>query len=145
MLPSTPQAMATPRSSSPLAARYPAGGITSSLGRGRTDDSTAISTMMPGYPSCRKRSSSHCTNPSSIEAVLSQQRDEARVAQRSAAHSGPVTLHQGEHLAPPCAQRYHQAPLGCELLHERRWDFRAPSGDENRVEWCIRAPAKRPV
>src|SRR5438309_5368039 len=98
MLPSTPQAMARTRFISPFAARYPAGGITSSLGSGRIDDSTAIRTTMPGYPIPRNRSSSHWTNASSIEAVLSQQGDESRRAQGGAAYLGggplPHALHQ---------------------------------------------------
>ena len=85
MLPSTPHATATTKLISPLAARYPAGGMTSSLGSGKIDDSTAMRTTMPGYPIPRNKSSNHCTNESSIAAVFSEQGDEARRAERSAA------------------------------------------------------------
>src|SRR2546428_5235761 len=93
MLPSTPQATASAMFISPLAARYPAGGITSSLGSGRIDDSIAISTTMPGQPRSRKRSSNHRMKLSSIEAVLSDEGNEAGIAQGGAAQLSPHPLH----------------------------------------------------
>src|SRR2546423_14401363 len=89
MLPSTPHASAPTKSISPFATRYPAGGMTSSLGSGRIEDSTAMSTTIPGYPRSRNRSSSQCTNDSSIEAMLSEQGDEPSGAKRG------VTKHDG--------------------------------------------------
>src|SRR5881398_1354798 len=59
--------------------------MTSSLGSGRTDDSTAIRTTIPGYPRSRNRSSSQWTKDSSIEAVFSEQGDESRRAERCVA------------------------------------------------------------
>src|SRR5439155_281720 len=149
MLPSTPQATATTKFISPLAARYPAGGITSSLGSGKIDDSTAMRTTMPGYPMPRNRSSNHWMNESSIEAVFSQQGDEPRRAQGGAAHlrRGPLPhpLDQCERLCAGLAQRYQQAAVRCELLHERRRDLRATGGDQNRVVGRVGAPPERPV
>ena len=46
--PKTPQATARTKLISPLATRYPAGGITSSLGSGKIEDSIAIRTTIPG-------------------------------------------------------------------------------------------------
>src|SRR5213596_1990094 len=149
MLPSTPQATATTKVISPLAARYPAGGITSSLGSGNIDDSTAMRTTMPGYPIPRNRFSNHWMNASSIEAVFSQQGDEPRRAEGRAAHLGggplPHPLDQGERLGAALAQRNQQAAARRELLHERRWDFRAAGGDQNRIVGCVRAPPERPI
>src|SRR6266480_2770125 len=149
MLPSTPQATATTKVISPLAARYPAGGITSSLGSGNIDDSTAMRTTMPGYPIPRNRSSSHWMNESSIEAVFSQQGDEPRRAQGGVAHlrRGPLPhpLDQRERLCPGLAQRYEQAAVRCELRHQGGWDLRTTGGDQNRVVRRVGAPPERPV
>src|SRR3989454_11172287 len=149
MLPSTPHATATTKLISPLAARYPAGGMTSSLGSGNIDDSTAMRTTMPGYPIPRNRSSSHWMNESSIEAVLSQQGDEPSRAQRGAAHlrngPRPHPLDQRERLCAGLAQRYQQAAVRCELLHEGRRDLRATGGDQNRIVGRVGAPPERPV
>src|SRR5437762_14288896 len=103
MLPTTPQAIASAKLISPLAARYPAGGITSSLGRGRNEDSTAIRTTIPGYPRSRKRSSSHWMKLSSIEAVLSDEGNEAGLAERDLPDSGIASLDEREDLSAPGA------------------------------------------
>src|SRR2546428_505246 len=149
MLPSTPHATATTKLISPLAARYPAGGMTSSLGSGKIDDSTAMRTTMPGYPIPRNRSSNHWMNESSIEAVLSQQGDEPRRAQGGAAYleRGPLShaLDQREGLRAVRPQWNQEATVRVELLHERRRDLRAAGGDQNRVVGRVRAPPQRPV
>src|SRR2546430_2081004 len=147
MLPSTPHASATAKSISPLATRYPAGGMTSSLGSGRMDDSTAMRTTIPGYPRSRNRSSSQVTNDSSIEAVLSEQGDESRRAERRVTQriSRPDTLDQRERLGAAHAQRDQEAAPRCELLHERRRHVGTARGDEDGVVRRVRAPAQRPV
>src|SRR5882724_7410370 len=149
LLPSTPHATATTKRISPLAARYPAGGITSSLGSGKIDDSTAMRTTMPGYPIPRNRSSNHWMNESSIEAVFSQQGDEPRRAQGGAAYLGggplPHALDQREGLRPVLPQWDEEAAVRGELLHERRRDLRATGGDQDRVVGRVRTPPQRPV
>src|SRR6266480_1346738 len=136
MLPSTPQATATTKVISPLAARYPAGGITSSLGSGNIDDSTAMRTTMPGYPIPRNRSSNHWMNESSIEAVFSQQGDEPRRAQGGVAYlrRGPLShpLDQRERLCPGLAQRDQQAAVRGELRHSLDREHRAREDREQR-------------
>src|SRR5213592_3515302 len=67
--------------------------MTSSLGSGRIDDSTAMSTTMPGYPMPRNRSSSHWMNASNIEAVFSQQGDESRRTEGREAHFVATVSH----------------------------------------------------
>src|SRR5437660_10527412 len=147
MLPSTPHASASRKSISPFATRYPAGGMTSSLGSGRIDDSTAMRTTIPGYPRSRKRSSSHWMNDSSIEAVLPEQRDEPGGAQRRVAQlaARPGALHQRERLGAAHTQRDQQSAPGCELLHERGRHVGTARGDEDRVVRRVGAPAERPV
>src|SRR5256714_2864856 len=147
MLPSTPHASATAKSISPFATRYPAGGMTSSLGSGSSDDSTAIRTTIPGYPRSRNRSSSQWTKDSSIEAVFSEQGDEARRAERGVAQLAGrlAALHQGERLGAAHAERDQQAASGRELLHQRGRYVGTPRGDEDRVVGRIGAPAERPV
>src|SRR5882672_7638003 len=149
MLPSTPHRTAATKLISPLAARYPAGGITSSLGSGKIDDSTAMRATMPGYPIPRNRSNSHWMNESSIEAVFSQQGDEPRRAQGSAAYLGggplPHALHQSEGLRAVLAQWDQEAAVRRELLHEWRRDLRATGGDQDRVVRRVRTPPQRPV
>src|SRR5438876_11578893 len=68
--------------------------MTSSLGSGRIDDSTAMSTTMPGYPIPRNRSSSHWMNASNIEAVFSQQGDESRRTEGREAHFVATVSHE---------------------------------------------------
>src|SRR5207248_9996640 len=118
MLPSTPHASATAKSIWPFATRYPAGGMTSSLGSGTSDDSTATRTTIPGYPRSRNRSSSQWTKDSSIEAVFSEQGDEARRAERCVAQlSGRhAALDQGERLGAAHAEREQEPGPGCEPL-----------------------------
>src|SRR5438094_4189255 len=88
-------------------------------------------------------------NASSIEAVFSQQGDEPCRTEGRAAYLGagplPHPLDQGERLGAARAQRNQQAAARRELLHERRWDFRATGGDQNRVVGRVRAPPERPV
>src|SRR5579859_3014418 len=127
---------------SPFAARYPAGGITSSLGGGKFDDSTAMSTMIPGYPRSRNRSSSHWMNDSSIDAVLPDQRDESRTAHVGMANAVRRPLDQGQHLRARAADRdQHPAPGG-ELRHQRGRHFRPPRRDHDRVVGRVRAPTE---
>src|SRR5882672_4458733 len=149
MLPSTPHRTAATKLISPLAARYPAGGITSSLGSGKIDDSTAMRATMPGYPIPRNRSNSHWMNESSIEAVFSQQGDEPRRAQGGAAYLGgwslPHALDQREGLRAVLAQWDQEATVRGKLLHERRRDLRATGGDQNRVVGRVGTPPQRPV
>src|SRR2546423_13220010 len=146
MLPSTPHASATRKSISPFATRYPAGGMTSSLGSGRIDDSTAMSTTIPGYPRSRNRSSSQCTNDSSIEAMLSEQGDEPGGAQRGVTQLAglPEALDQRESLGAARTERDQEPAAGGQLLQEGRRHLGSPRGDEDRVG-RVRAPAERPV
>src|SRR5947207_13782593 len=81
MLPSTPQATTATALISPFATQYPAGGMTSSLGNGRTEDSTAMSATIPRYPRSSRPRSSQSMNCSTIEAVLPNQGHEPGVAQ----------------------------------------------------------------
>src|SRR5690242_3715423 len=145
MLPSTPHASATGKSISPFATRYPAGGMTSSLGRGRIDDSTAMRTTIPGYPRSRNRSSSQWTNDSSIDAVLPAQGDETGRTEGRATQLAPDALDQGEGLGAAHAQRNQQPASGGELLHERGRHVGTPRGDEDRVIRRVGAPAQRTV
>src|SRR4029077_9400627 len=136
MLPSTPQATARATLISPLAARYPAGGMTSSLGKGRIDDSTAMSAMMPGYPMPRNRFKSQPMNDSSIEAVFSDQRDESRAGPgcvpRSAGAPSPAPLDQCEDLGTPLPQRDQDPAVRGQLLDEWRRDARSGRPREGR-------------
>src|SRR2546427_11465229 len=111
--------------------------MTSSLGSGKIDDSTAMRATMPGYPIPRNRSSNHWTKESSIEAVFSEQGDETRRAERGAAHlegrTRPHPLDQREGLRAVLAQRNQEATVRRELRDERWWDLRAARGNQNRV------------
>src|SRR5690242_13332252 len=102
--------------------------MTSSLGSGRNDDSTAMRATMPGYPIPRNRSSSHWMNDSSIEAVLPHERNKPRRSEGGVAHIGspPDPLHQRQHLRAPLAERDQQSPARGELLDERRGNLWAP-------------------
>src|SRR6266550_4832062 len=144
-LPSTPHATATTKFISPLAAQYPAGGITSSLGTGTIDDSSAISATIPAYPRLSRPSSSHWMKLSSIEAVLSDERHEARVAQRRGADAGVRPADQGKCLRTLGAQGDDHAAPRLELLDERRRHLGPSGGDQDGVEGRIRAPAQRSV
>src|SRR6266550_3376615 len=149
MLPSTPHATATTKLISPLAARYPAGGMTSSLGRGRIDDSTAMRTTMPGYPAPRNRSSNHAMNDSSIESMLSEQGDEPRGAERGVTHlqrgARAYALDQGQGLRAARPQRDQEAAVGDELLDQRRRYLRPAGRDQYRVVRRVRTPSQRAV
>src|SRR5260370_11024192 len=115
-------------------------------GGGRVEDSTAMSTRMPGYPIPRNRSSSHWMNESNIEAVFSEQGDESRRAEGRAAHFVATVSHpldERESLCALLAQRNQQAAVRCELLHQGRWDLRAARGNQNRVVGRVRAPPQR--
>src|SRR6056297_535155 len=50
MLPAIPAIITITRFISPFEARYPAGGITASLGKGKKEDSRNISETIPQYP-----------------------------------------------------------------------------------------------
>jgi hypothetical protein len=50
MLPSIPAKIIRKRFISPFEAKYPAGGITTSLGKGKNELSRAISNTIPRYP-----------------------------------------------------------------------------------------------
>src|SRR5438270_753422 len=110
MLPSTPHASATRKSISPFATRYPAGGM----------------------PSSRNRSSSQCTNDSSIEAMLSEQGDEPGGAQRGVTHLAglPEALDQRQSLGAARTERDQEPAAGGQLLHEGRRHLGSPRGDE---------------
>src|SRR5256885_10610654 len=115
MPPATPQTIASTKFSSPFAARYPAGGITSSLGSGRNEDSMAIRITIPGYPRSRNRSSSHWMKLSSIEAVLSDEGNEASLAYGTLPYAGVVPFAEGEHLSAARTDLAQQATAGREL------------------------------
>src|SRR5712691_746445 len=97
-LPTTPQVRATAKLICPLAAQYPAGGITSSLGTGRIDDSIAMSAMIPGYPRSSSVLSSQSMNCSSIEAVLADEGNEAGRTERCRSDPLRRAAHEGERL-----------------------------------------------
>src|SRR5438094_7178641 len=122
--------------------------MTSSLGSGRIDDSTAMSTTMPGYPIPRNRSSSHWMNASNIEAVFSQQGDKSRRTEGSEAHFVATVSHpldEREGLRALLAQGNQQAAVRCELIHQRRCDLRAARGNQNRIVGRVRAPPQPPA
>src|SRR5436189_463333 len=109
--------------------------MTSSLGSGRIDDSTAMSTTMPGYPMPRNRSSSHWMNASNIEAVFSQQGDESRRTEGREAHFVATVSHpldEREGLRALLGQGNQQTAVRCELIHQRRWNLGAARGNQNR-------------
>src|SRR5437667_4905580 len=109
--------------------------MTSSLGSGRIDDSTAMSTTMPGHPIPRNRSSSHWMNASNIEAVFSEQGDESRRTEGREAHVVATVSHplyEREGLRALLAQGNQQAAVRCELLHERRGGLRAARVTQTR-------------
>src|SRR5207302_2859557 len=145
MLPTTPQAIASPKLNSPFAARYPAGGITSSLGSGRNEDSMAIKITIPGYPRSRNRSSSQWMKLSSIEAVLSDEGNEAGLAQRNLPRAGVVPLHEGEGLRAARADRDQEPAPRRELLDQGARDLGASRRDQDGIVGRVRAPPQRPV
>src|SRR6266545_1525625 len=144
-LPNTPQSSATGKLICPLAAQYPAGGITSSLGTGKMDDSIAMSAMIPGYPSWSNVCSSQSMNRSSIEAVLADQGNEARLTDRCRSDALGGAAHEGERLGPLCPERDDDAAPRSELLDQRRWNLRPSRRHEDRVVGRIGAPPQRSV
>src|SRR5258706_11109868 len=142
---STPQATAMTKFISPFAAQYPAGGITSSLGTGRMDDSSAIKATMPGYPSCSKPLSSQSTNRSSIEAVLPDQGHKARVAQSGHLDAAGGPPHEREGLVALRPERDDHPAAGRQLIHEWLRYLRPAGRDENGVVGRVGAPAEGPV
>src|SRR5467141_3223610 len=145
MDPSTPHPTASRKSISPLAARYPAGGITNSLGSGMIDDSMAMSTMIPGYPRSRNRSSNQAMKCSSIEAVLPDQGNEARITEGGVLHARRRALDQGEHLGPFGAQGDQESTVRSELLEQRQRDCGPAGRHQHRIVGRIRAPPERAV
>src|SRR2546429_8368004 len=122
--------------------------MTSSLGSGRIDDSTAMSTTMPGYPIPRNRSSSHWMNASNIEAVFSQQGDKSRRTEGSEAHFVATVSHpldEREGLRALLAQGNQQAAVRCELVHERRRGPPAAPGHQKPLRGPARTPTPRPA
>src|SRR5690349_25101132 len=120
--------------------------MTSSLGNGTIDDSTAMSAMIPGYPMPRNRFSSQLTNDSSIESMLSDQGNESRGAERRVAELGRGrpggALDQREDLGTPLPQRNEEPTVRRQLLHERRRDLGTARGDEDRVVGRVCAPPR---
>src|SRR6267378_3989301 len=145
-LPTTPHSSATAKLICPLAAQYPAGGITSSLGTGRIDDSIAMSAMIPGYPRSSSVLSSQSIDCSSIEAVLADERNEAGGTDRCRSDALGGAAHEGERLCPPPrAPRDDDPTTRSELLDQGRWHLGPSRGDEDRVVRRISAPSQRPV
>src|SRR5882672_4194137 len=145
-LPTTPHSSATAKLICPLAAQYPAGGITSSLGTGRIDDSIAMSAMIPGYPRSSSVLSSQSIDCSSIEAVLADERNEAGGTDRCRSDALGGAAHEGERLCPPLrSQRDDDATTGSELLDQGRWHLGPSRGDEDRVVGSVGAPPQRAV
>src|SRR5258705_980458 len=139
-LPNTPHSRATPKFIWPFAAQYPAGGMTSSLGTGRIDDSIAISATMPGYPRSSSVCSSQSMKRSSIEAVLADEGDKAGGADWRHANSHWSEAHEGEDLLPLGAEGNDHAAVGRELLDQRWRDLRSPGRDQNRMIRRVRTP-----
>src|ERR1041384_4496488 len=133
MLPNTPHATTATAFISPFATQYPAGGMTSSLGNGRTEDSTAMRATIPRYPRSSRPRSSQSINCSTIEAVLPNQGHEPGVAQWGLPDLFPQPLDEREGLRAVGADGHQQASPRGELLHQGRRDGGAARGDEDRV------------
>src|SRR6266850_8483265 len=144
-LPTTPHSSATAKLICPLAAQYPAGGITSSLGTGRIDDSIAISATMPGYPRSSSVCSSQAMKRSSIEAVLADEGDKAGVANGRHAGSHGGEVHEGEDLLPLGAEGDDHAAVGRELLDQGRRELGPPGRHQNRMVRRVRTPPQGAV
>ena len=65
-----PQAMTQGKLIRPWLARYPAGGITTSLGKGKNEDSRNIMAMMPQYPRAETALTIHVTILPRIDACM---------------------------------------------------------------------------
>src|SRR5207245_2919407 len=103
---------------------------------------------IPGYPIPRNRSSNRWTKHSSIEAVLSDQRDEPRGTERCLTELQPspgCPLDQREDLVAPLPQRDQQPAARRELLDERRRHLGPAGGDENRVVGRVGTPPQGAV
>src|SRR6267142_561465 len=129
MLPRTPLTSTSAKLISPLAAQYPAGGITSSLGTGRIDDSMAISATIPGYPTASSVCSSQSMKRSSIEAVLPHERHESRFANWSRADAGGRAPNERQRLRALGAKWNDHGAVRCQLLDQWWWDLRPARGD----------------
>src|SRR5258708_12826903 len=92
----------------------------------------------------RKRSSSQCTPDSSIEAVFSEQRDEARPVEGRLTHATGGALHEGQHLGPALAQRDEHASARPQLLDQRRLDLGSPPGDPDGIVGPLPPPPHPP-
>src|SRR5689334_13978252 len=123
--------------------------MTSSLGKGRIDDSTAMRAMIPGYPIPRNKLSSQLTNDSSIESMLSDKGNESRCTEGRIAELGRGwtggALDQREHLGTPLPQRNEEPAVRRQLPHERRRNLGTARGDEDRVVRRICAPPQGAV
>src|SRR6266850_3045092 len=145
-LPTTPHSSATAKLICPLAAQYPAGGITSSLGTGRIDDSIAISAMIPGYPRSSSVLSSQSMNCSAIEAVLADEGNEPGRTERRRSDALGSAAHEGERLRPaPRPQGDDDSTTGRELLDQRRWHLRPSRRNQDRMVGGVGAPPQRAI
>src|SRR5438093_9226112 len=109
MLPTPPHSPTAPAPSSHSATQSPAGGMTSSLGNGRTEDSTAMSATIPRYPRSSRPRSSQSMNCSTIEAVLPNQGHEPGVAQGGLPDLDTEPLDEREGLRAVSADGHQQA------------------------------------
>src|SRR5438876_10343388 len=82
---------------------------------------------------------------SSIEAVFSDEGNEAGLAQRNLPYAGVVPLDEGERLSAACPHRDQQATPGRELLDERPRDLGTSRRDQDGVVGRVGAPPQRPV
>src|SRR5882762_5562448 len=106
------------------------------------DDSIAMSAMIPGYPRSSSVLSSQSIDCSSIEAVLTDERNEAGGTDRCRSDALGGAAHEGERLCPPlCSQRDDDATIGSELLDQGRWHLRPSRRDEDRVVRRVGAPS----
>src|SRR5439155_1159976 len=93
----------------------------------------------------RNRSSSHWMKLSSIEAVLSDEGNEAGLAQGNPLEAGVAPLDEGENLSASGAHRNQESASGRELLDERWGDLGAPRGYEDGIIGRVGAPPQGPV
>src|SRR5262245_58257338 len=119
--------------------------MTSSLGTGNTEDSSAIRNTIPGYPRSRKPWSNPWISDSSIETVLTHEGDEEGRTEWRVSQAFRTSLDQRQRLGALIAEGNQQPPAQCELLDERRRDLRPTGRDENRVVRRVRAPSQRSV
>src|SRR5207249_11593200 len=93
----------------------------------------------------RNRSSSHWMKLSSIEAVLSDEGNEAGLAQGNPLEAGVAPLDEGENLSASVAHRNQESASGRELLDERWGDLGAPRGYEDGIIARVGAPPQGPA